>query len=78
MAWGLKIGLTKISNPHKIDASEGLNASYSDKRNMTFDPHVWLDPLLAKKQVENIRDGLIMIDPNNRDSYINNANNFPK
>jgi ABC-type Zn uptake system ZnuABC Zn-binding protein ZnuA len=30
---------------------------------MTFDPHVWLDPVLAKKEVENIRDGLMTIDP---------------
>jgi len=43
---------------------------------MTIDPHVWLDTLLAKKEIENIRDGLIMIDPNNRDTYFNNARNF--
>jgi zinc transport system substrate-binding protein len=43
---------------------------------MTLDPHVWLDPLLAKKEVENIRDGLMTIDPNNRDRYFNNAKNF--
>lgn len=73
---GLENWITKINIPDKIDASKGLNVSYADKRNMTFDPHVWLDPLLAKKQVENIRDGLIMIDPNNKDTYINNAKNF--
>ncbi len=73
---GIENWLTKIENAHKIDASNGLNASYSDKRNMTLDPHVWMDPLLAKKQVENIRDGLILIDPNNKDAYNSNAKSF--
>jgi len=73
---GFENWIGKMSNPQKIDASKGLNASYLDERNMSFDPHVWLDPLLAKKQVENIRDGLIMIDPNHKDIYVNNSNNF--
>ena len=73
---GFENWIGKMGNPQKIDASKGLNASYLDERNMTFDPHVWLDPLLAKKQVENIRDGLIMIDPNHKDIYVNNSNNF--
>ncbi len=73
---GFENWIGKMSNPQKIDASKGLNASYLDERNMTFDPHVWLDPLLAKKQVENIRDCLIVIDPNHKDIYVNNSNNF--
>lgn len=73
---GIESWLTKIESIQKIDTSNELNASYSDKRNMTLDPHVWLDPLLAKKQVENIRDGLITIDPKNKDSYNSNAKSF--
>jgi zinc transport system substrate-binding protein len=73
---GIENWLSKIDSAHKIDASNGVNASYSDKRNMTLDPHIWLDPLLAKKQVENIRDGLILIDPNNKDTYNSNAKSF--
>ena len=73
---GIENWLTKIESIHKIDASNGIIASFSDKRNMTLDPHVWLDPLLAKKQVENIRDGLILIDPNNKDAYNSNAKSF--
>jgi len=73
---GIENWLTKIDPPNKIDASNGLNASYSDRRNMTLDPHVWLDPMLAKKQVENIRNGLISIDPSNKDTYNSNAKSF--
>jgi len=73
---GIENWLAKIDPPHKIDASNGINASYSDSRNITFDPHVWLDPVLAKKQVENIRDGLISIDPGNKDTYNSNTRSF--
>ncbi len=73
---GIESWIDKISIPHKIQASAGLNVSYYDNGNKTVDPHVWLDPELAKKEAENIRDGLIAIDPNNRDKYISNAKNF--
>lgn len=73
---GLENWVTKITSAHKIDASNGLNASYSDKQNMTLDSHIWLDPVLAKKQVENIRNGLISIDPINKDTYNSNAKSF--
>ena len=73
---GIENWLTKIESTQKIDTSSELKVSYSDKRNITLDPHVWLDPLLAKKQVENIRDGLISIDPKNKDSYNSNAKSF--
>lgn len=33
------------------------------------DPHLWLDPFLAAQEVERIRDGLMALDPANRDTY---------
>ncbi|MEI6221719.1 MAG: metal ABC transporter substrate-binding protein [bacterium] len=39
----------------------------------TVDPHVWLSPLLAVKQVETIRDAVSLIDPLNKDIYFANA-----
>lgn len=36
-------------------------------------PHVWLDPVFAKQQVMNIRDGLINADPANKEVYQTNA-----
>lgn len=41
-------------------------------------PHVWLDPVLAKQQVINIRDGLIAADPANKATYEANAANYIK
>ena len=38
-----------------------------------FDPHVWLDPVLAVQQVYNIRDALVAADPDNAQTYQDNA-----
>jgi ABC-type Zn uptake system ZnuABC Zn-binding protein ZnuA len=37
------------------------------------DPHFWLDPLLVIKYVENIRDGLIQVDPQSKGIFTKNA-----
>jgi len=36
------------------------------------DPHFWLDPLLAQKAAEAVKDLLVDADPNNRSAYENN------
>ena len=73
------------SNLQQIDASEGIETIAGDHDDHGHDdhghghdheggnPHVWLDPVLAQQQVENIRDGLIGADPANRKSYRKNA-----
>lgn len=40
------------------------------------DPHIWLNPVLAKTQVQNIADSFSKFDPNNKDFYQTNANNY--
>lgn len=42
--------------------------------NQNNDPHIWLDPVLAKKIVDKILQELILIDYSNKDLYIKNAN----
>ncbi len=61
-----------------LDASVGLNLTghAREKSNGSMDPHIWLDPTLAKQQVEKIRDGLIKVDPANTAYYNENANRF--
>lgn len=39
-------------------------------------PHTWLDPVLAQKQVQAIAQALAMIDPDNRDFYIDKAAHY--
>ena len=38
-----------------------------------YDPHIWLDPVRAEQQVNNIRDGLVKADPSCADGYTKNA-----
>jgi len=47
-------------------------------RHGEFDPHIWLDPLRAVQQVENIRDGLIAVDPDCAEGYKENADLYSK
>ena len=53
------------------DEHENIHVHNNDA--FTHDPHIWLDPILVKQQVENIRDGLIYIDPDNVMQYENNT-----
>ena len=40
------------------------------------DPHIWLNPVMAKTQVQNIVDALISIDPDNEKFYVQNAKSY--
>ncbi|HEX7963887.1 MAG TPA: zinc ABC transporter substrate-binding protein [Candidatus Saccharimonadales bacterium] len=54
---------------HAKDASDTENTSSTD-------PHVWMDPTLAIKEVSNIRDGLIKADPAHAGAYRANAASY--
>jgi len=41
-----------------------------------LDPHIWLDPSLAKREVEIIRDTLSRVDPENATFYETNASKY--
>lgn len=34
-----------------------------------YDPHTWLDPILAKQMAEQVRDAIVELDPENEDIY---------
>ena len=53
---------------HKEDDGHGHH-----HHDFEFDPHIWLDPILVKQQVNNIRDALIEADPQNKEQYEQNA-----
>jgi zinc transport system substrate-binding protein len=54
---------------------EGEKADEHEEESL-FDPHVWLDPILASKQVDNILAGLIKTDPENKSFYEANAEGY--
>jgi zinc transport system substrate-binding protein len=70
---GFESWVNKINNANIIDLSKDLptkeNAQISN-------PHVWLDPLLAKSQAKNIVDSLVKLDPQNKLYYNSNYAQF--
>jgi zinc transport system substrate-binding protein len=75
---GLEKRIDKINVKFKVEASQGLNLLISSDTatSSTYDLHVWLDPLRAEIEVENIRDALVKIDPANTQFYIANEDRF--
>jgi len=54
------------------DTVEAASADVST----AMDAHIWLSPRRAMIQVQNICDGLIAVDPDGRDYYINNRDSY--
>lgn len=61
-----------VNTSHKIDL---LTNQDNDHHNGT-DPHVWLHPLLAKKQMEEIYEKLSELDPDHESYYYENLNHY--
>ena len=61
-------GITTLDSPEEEGHSEQDHSNHGE-----VNPHIWLDPLRAIKQVENIRDGLVKADPSCAASYRSNA-----
>lgn len=70
------------NNPNLVvvDASQGISLlpvpPQFQRENRTVDPHIWLDPVLAKQQVDNILQGLIKADPADQQYFIANAQSY--
>jgi zinc transport system substrate-binding protein len=73
-AWGDKIKENlKGTNVQVVVASQGLlTQQVAENGQNQIDPHIWLDPVLAKKEVHAIAKGLIKIDPVNLQYYQQN------
>jgi zinc transport system substrate-binding protein len=73
---GVEFELTHMGSIEKVnknmlivDCSEGVELIEND-------PHIWLSPRNAKIMVENICNGLIQVDPQNSEYYIQNKNDY--
>ena len=56
-----------------VDSSKGIQLLHVSPQfqsnTQTYDPHIWLNPVLVKQQVNNILNGLIEADPSNSQYY---------
>src|SRR5918999_1772228 len=61
--------IKKINAKFAVDSSQGSQGLVLPRINgaelTADDPHIWLDPILAKEQVKKICEGLIKVDPRN-------------
>ena len=55
-----------------------LEAKHASKADEGYDPHIWLDPLLVKRQAVTMRDALTMADPEGAATYQENCRLFLK
>jgi zinc/manganese transport system substrate-binding protein len=62
-----------IANEEKHEHHDHEKTSEAGHNHGAFNPHIYLDPKRAIKQVENIRDGLITADPEGKTTYDKNA-----
>jgi len=73
--------MDKIKDVNKnmliVDCSEGIELIGSvDPDEPGDDPHIWLSPANAEIMVQNICDGLVQIDPNNKTYYERNRDTY--
>jgi len=76
LAWREKIAAL---NPgmRVVDCSRGVDLiAAGDGEHAGADPHIWTSPKNAKIMVEEIRDGLIAVDPANAEDYRRNADAY--
>jgi len=73
----------EYSNVKFVETTRGINLIKTDgvhqkesDDHTVYNPHVWLDPVLAKHQVMMIKDAMIDADPDNRKYYEDNANAY--
>ena len=65
----------KLLEGHEEDGEEDET---EDSSETAYDPHVWLSPLNAKSEMEQIKDAFVEIDPDNKDYYESNYQTYAK
>lgn len=86
---GFESWVSELNAKNAVDTSKGVDLMEGDEHEEEegkageeeheesgLDPHIWLDPELAKKQVQAIGDGLIQVDPTNADYYRQNLDRY--
>jgi zinc transport system substrate-binding protein len=73
----------EYDNVKFVETTKGMNLIQTNNEHqkipddhISYNPHVWLDPVLAKHQVMMIKDAIIEADPDNKKYYEDNANAY--
>lgn len=60
----------------EAEEHDGENETDHDHEEGSMDPHIWTSPANAKIMVENIYEGLVEVDPQNQETYLENKNAY--
>ncbi|MED3916234.1 metal ABC transporter substrate-binding protein [Priestia megaterium] len=70
-------GPTFVKASTGIELMNGIeDEEEKGKQAHAYDPHVWLSPVLAQKEVKNIAEALEKADPDNKDYYEKNSEKY--
>lgn len=78
-------GLTLMEGTHDHEETAGDEEAAArevshdkdaNKDDISYDPHVWLDPMNAKAEMENIKNAFVEADPKNQDYYEKNFETY--
>ena len=67
---------TEDSSSDSDASDESTSDEDSSDSEITYDPHVWLNPLNAKAEMENIKNAFVEADPDNKDYYEQNYETY--
>lgn len=67
-----------VETTHGIDLIKTKNSDEYEEhdQDLQYDPHIWLDPILAKEQIMMIKEAMIKVDVDNAQYYEDNANAY--
>ncbi len=63
---------------HEDEHDKHKHDKHDEDEHDGLDPHVWLDPVLAKTQAKNIYEAVVSIDESNKEFYTKNYEEFLK
>lgn len=82
-SWAEDVRSISSARINVVDTSLGvhlkeneINEGVRKDENESSDPHIWLNPIMAKNQVINIKNALINIDPKNESYYTKNSQDY--
>jgi zinc transport system substrate-binding protein len=76
---GLEDWIDRINAKLRVDVIKGkrlVSTNNTGEVKANYDPHIWLDPMLAQTEVRNIREALNNADAKNSQYYADNAKSF--
>ena len=69
-------GINLLEGSEHEEEENGEKDGHTDE--ITYDPHVWLAPENAKKEMENIKEALVSADPDHQEYYEKNYQTYAK